>query len=135
MKSASTHRVEVRRHLADPKLRVGVIAGAAIHIEFHGQLVDVRLAHLRGPPQPRIREHKLRKLIRSKSDVLGLVGCQLHVLLEIGILNAAFELTLDRLIRAVLDLCGDRKLCVVICRRIQLRDDGWIAQRDRAAGR
>ena len=59
----------------------------AVRFELHGQRIKIRLAHLRGPPQPRVREYELLKLIGSKGDVLRFVRCQFHILLELDRLD------------------------------------------------
>src|SRR5215472_13608333 len=46
--------VEIRSDLANSELGARMIAYGSIHLELHGQLVQIRCPHLRQPPQPRI---------------------------------------------------------------------------------
>ena len=75
-----------------PNSVVELIADRAVDFKLHAQLVEIRLAHLHRPPQARIREDELRKLVRSERHVFGFVRCQFHILLERDVLDLALEL-------------------------------------------
>src|SRR4029078_8678116 len=90
---------------------------ASVYVEFHVQWVQIRSAHLRGPPQPRIREIQLGKLAGLESYVLGFSGREFSVLRKLDFLNVSLQRSLDGLIRRVLQLRCYCQLCAVAGRR------------------
>ncbi len=111
-----------------------MVADRTVDLECHSQRIQIRFAHLRGPPQARVREDELRELIGSEGDVFGFVGGEFDFLLESYVFDLAFQFALYRLLGAVLQLSGDGELRGIIGGQVQFRNDRGIAQRDRAAG-
>src|SRR3984885_13705437 len=107
MEGTPAGRIHFGSYLANAELSLGPIARGAVDVELQVQRVKIRVAHLRGPPQPRIRKNKLRKLVRGESDVFRFVGGKFDVLLECDVLNLAFQFAVDRMACAVLQLSGD----------------------------
>ncbi len=69
VEDASANRIEVGSDFANAKLALGAVAQPAAGLEFHRERMQVRLAHLRRPPQARVRQDELWKLIRRENDV------------------------------------------------------------------
>ena len=63
-----------RKHLgldlANAKFCLRAVGRLAVKVEFQGEAVELRLAHLRRPPQARMVEIELGKLLGSKGHVL-----------------------------------------------------------------
>ena len=81
-----------------------MIARRPVYVELHRQLVQFRLSHLRWPPQARIRNDQLGEFVGREGHILRFIGSKLYILVEVNVLNSAFQLPLHRLIGAVLDL-------------------------------
>ena len=70
---------------------------APFDLELHGERIEIRLAHLCGPPQARIGEDELLKFVRREGDVFRFVGSEFDILLELDGFDLAFQLAASAL--------------------------------------
>ena len=67
----------------------------AVHLELKCQRIQIRRSHLRRPPQARMREHQLGKLIRREGHVFRFIRSKLHFLFELDAFNLPSQRAFD----------------------------------------
>jgi len=101
VEGAAAARIDIGSDVANPELRVRTITDSAIDFKLHSKRIEIRLAHLRRPPQPRIRKDKLRKLLRRESDVCRFVGRKLDILLERNVFDLPSQFAFEGMVSSV----------------------------------
>ncbi len=113
-KQAPVGREHLGLDLANAKFCLRAVGNLAVQIEFQAEAVALRLAHLRRPPQARMVDIELGKLLRSKGHILRLAGPEFDFLRKFDLFDLAFERPLDRVIGGILQQRRDGEVGLVV---------------------
>ena len=123
---------QFRGDLTESEVHALLIGGLALNAEAHGEALEMRLAHLAGPPGFGIANMQLWKLFRSEGHTTVLMRRQLDRLLEADPSGGAGNQPFDRVIGSVVQLGVDGQVGRVERLAGEVRDSQRRAQGDRA---